>query len=88
MSFFLQVELDVPDASESIHDRYVRLLQEALQAEGIGRVLEQDSDSEVGDMIALGTLKFTLEVEDLNRARNVIDRVLRCPDGEEPTQAD
>jgi hypothetical protein len=73
MGFYLHIEVDSSFTPTEFHERVVVPLREALEREGVGRLIEGDArDDEPGEKYDLA-----LEVSDEQRAREVVEAVLK-----------
>ncbi len=77
MGLYLQIEIDSSLAPNEFHERFVAPLRDALQKEGVGRVLDGDA----ADNIPGVKYELSLEVTDQQRAREVVEAVLKSVEG-------
>jgi hypothetical protein len=78
MGFYLQIEVDSSLSPYEFRERVIVPLGEALERERLGRILDDDPEDEPG---AEGHYELALEVTDQERAKEVVEAVLKSADG-------
>jgi hypothetical protein len=78
MGFYLHIEVDSPLSPSEFRERVIVPLGEALQREGLGRILDEDGEDEA---VEEGRYELSLEVTDQERAKEVVEAVLKSVDG-------
>jgi hypothetical protein len=77
MGFYLQIEVTSCLSPAEFRERVAKPLQEALEQEKLGRLLDDDPEDATSD----GVYELALEVSDQLRAKELIERVLKSVDG-------
>jgi hypothetical protein len=77
MGFYLHIEVDSSLTPTEFHERVVVPLREALEKEGVGRVLDGDA----GDDVPGDKYELALEVTNQQRAHEVVEAVLKSVEG-------
>jgi hypothetical protein len=78
MSFFLHIEVDSSLSPTEFRQRVIVPLQDALEREAIGHLLDDEPNR---DDAPAGVYELALEVSDQERAREVVEQVLKSVDG-------
>jgi hypothetical protein len=76
MGFYLHIEVDSSLSPSEFRERVITPLGEALEREELGRVLDGDEEDDPPE----GTYELSLEVTDQERARAVVEELLRSVD--------
>jgi hypothetical protein len=77
MPLYLQVEVDSLLPPDERWTRVVKSLEIALAKEGLGRVCDRDPADAENNEPDRGTFEILVEVTDIDKARAVVEDVLR-----------
>ena len=76
MGFYLHVDVKTSLTPTAFNERVLEPLKKALEREGLGRLLEGNAGDVPGE-----SYELALEVSDHQRAREVVEAVLKSVDG-------
>ena len=79
MPLFLHVEVDGSLSLTEFRERVMLPLKEALEREALGHLLDLDDEPEEDNTLK-GVYKLALEVTDQERAREIVEKVLKSVD--------
>jgi hypothetical protein len=78
MGFYLEIRIESILSPDEFQKRVILPISESLNREGLGRILDPaPEDSEVD-----GVRELALEVSDLDRARKLVDEVIKSVDAQ------